>query len=73
MARLAMSGGKGRPCQPSLFSTSENPRPLMVRARITVGWPPLPSSAVVNASSISPRSWPLISSTRAPNAEARRA
>ena len=37
----AMSGGKGRPCQPSLSSTSENPRPLMVRARITVGWPPL--------------------------------
>ena len=38
IARSAMSGGNGLPCQPSLFSTSENPLPLMVLARITVGW-----------------------------------
>ena len=73
MARAAMSGGNGWPCQPFLFSTSENPRPLMVRARITVGWLPVRSVAVAIASSISARSWPLTVSTRAPNASARRA
>ena len=36
-----MSGGNGLPCQPSRSSTSEKPRPLMVRARITVGWSPV--------------------------------
>ena len=40
IACSAMSGGNGLPCQPSLFSTSENPLPLMVLARITVGWLP---------------------------------
>ena len=36
-----MSGGNGLPCQSGLSSTSENPLPLMVLARITVGWSPL--------------------------------
>ena len=40
IARSAMSGGNGLPCQPFLFSTSEKPLPLIVLARITVGWLP---------------------------------
>ena len=39
MARTAMSGGRTTPCHPSLFSISENPLPLIVLARITVGRP----------------------------------
>ena len=41
MARSAISGGNGLPCQPSASSTSEKPRPLRVRARMTVGCSPL--------------------------------
>ena len=37
MARSAISAGSGRPCHPSRSSISKNPRPLRVRARITVG------------------------------------
>ena len=73
MARSAMSAGKGLPCQPFLSSTSENPRPLMVRASTTVGWLPAVSPAVARAWSISARSCPSMVRTRAPNAAARRA
>ena len=41
MARSAMSGGSGLPCQSSRSSTSEAPRPLRVRARMTAGRSPL--------------------------------
>jgi hypothetical protein len=39
IARSAMSGGSVFPCQPSLFSISEKPLPLIVLAMITVGLP----------------------------------
>ena len=51
IARLAMSSGSALPCQPSLFSISEKPLPLMVRARIIVG-PLVEARARSNAVSI---------------------
>src|SRR5216684_7960393 len=39
IARSAMSGGSALPCQPSLFSISGKPLPLMVLAKTTVGLP----------------------------------
>ncbi len=63
MARSAMSAGNGLPCQPFLFSTSEKPLPLMVLARITVGWLPAVSAATVIALSMAARSWPSTVST----------
>ena len=74
IARSAMSGGNGLPCQSGLSSTSENPLPLTVLARITVGFVPLAlSAASASAWSISARSCPSMTSTWAPNAAARRA
>ena len=73
IARSAMSCGNGLPCQPFLFSTSEKPRPLIVLARITVGWLLAGSVATVIALSTAARSCPSTLSTRAPNASIRRA
>ena len=55
IARSAMSGGSALPCQPSLFSISENPLPLIVLAMITVGFSVF-DSASPKARSIAARS-----------------
>ena len=71
IARSAMSGGSALPCHPSLFSISEKPLPLTVRAMITVGLPVL-EMASPNARSMLPRSWPSITMGKHPNASTRR-
>ena len=72
MARSAMSGGSGLPCQSSRSSTSEKPRPLIVRARMTGGWSAARSPASASAWSMAATSWPSMANTRAPNASMRR-
>ena len=59
IARSAMSGGSGLPCQPSLFSISENPLPLTVLAMMMVGLSVF-ESASPNALSTEARSCPSI-------------
>ncbi len=71
MARSAMSGGSALPCQPSLFSISENPLPLMVLAMMIVGLPVL-DSELPKARSMAACSWPSMTIGTQPNDSARR-
>ena len=71
MARSAMSGGSTLPCQPSLFSISEKPLPLIVLAMITVGLP-VADSACPYARSTAVTSCPSITIGKHPNASTRR-
>ena len=71
IARSAMSGGNAFPCQPSLFSISVKPLPLMVLAMITVGLPVL-DSASPKARSMAAMSCPSITIGKQPNDSTRR-
>jgi hypothetical protein len=71
-ARSAMSLGRALPCQPFSSSISGTPLPLMVLARMTVGWSGH-DLARVSASSIAEMSWPSMTRGWAPKASTRRA